>query len=154
MDDQVFEALVEEYYLESIERLQTIEATLLEVEQVEVKDHAELLVAAKRELHTLKGNSGMMGLSELQSLAHEVEDRVVELTPGDDLSAILSGSNSRATVRHHQLSCISIISGSPIWTLRAIQRRSIMQAVVSPPISSSVEKTTPISALPAVAMRT
>jgi two-component system chemotaxis sensor kinase CheA len=81
MDEQVFRALLEEFYLESKERLDHIEQVLLVVEGADVERRAELLVEAKRELHTLKGNSGMMGLSELQGLAHRIEDQVAELRP-------------------------------------------------------------------------
>jgi two-component system chemotaxis sensor kinase CheA len=81
MDEQVFRALLEEFYLESKERLGHIEEVLLAVEAAPVAARAELLVDAKRELHTLKGNSGMMGLPELQQLAHEIEDRVAEIAP-------------------------------------------------------------------------
>ncbi|MDH3745794.1 MAG: chemotaxis protein CheW, partial [Acidobacteriota bacterium] len=46
----------------------------------------------RRELHTLKGNSGMMGLEELQGLAHTMEDRVDELdSAAPDLSALFAG---------------------------------------------------------------
>ena len=38
--------------------------------------HGAALAQAKRELHTLKGNSGMMGFSDLQQLAHLMEDEV------------------------------------------------------------------------------
>lgn len=81
MDEQVFRALLEEFYLESKERLGHIEEVLLAIEAASPATRAELLVDAKRELHTLKGNSGMMGLGELQQLAHEIEDRVAELVP-------------------------------------------------------------------------
>jgi two-component system chemotaxis sensor kinase CheA len=81
MDEQVFRALLEEFYLESKERLGTIEQLLLSAEGADTERRGELLVEAKRELHTLKGNSGMMGLPELQTLAHRVEDRVVEIAP-------------------------------------------------------------------------
>ena len=81
MDEQVFRALLEEFYLESKERLDHIEQVLLAVEDADGERRAELMVEAKRELHTLKGNSGMMWLSELQELAHHVEDQVVELAP-------------------------------------------------------------------------
>jgi two-component system chemotaxis sensor kinase CheA len=81
MDEQVFRALLEEFYLESKERLEHIEQVLLAVEAAPEAGRAELLVDAKRELHTLKGNSGMMGLSELQHLAHEIEDRLAEMAP-------------------------------------------------------------------------
>jgi two-component system, chemotaxis family, sensor kinase CheA len=83
MDEQVFRALLEEFYLESKERLGHIEEVLLAIEAAPAAARAELLVDAKRELHTLKGNSGMMGLPELQQLAHDIEDRLAELTPDE-----------------------------------------------------------------------
>ncbi len=64
------------------------------------------LAQVKRELHTLKGNSGMMGFSDLQELAHRMEDLVEELDPGEpevggllaDLDALRHGLDSvRAT---------------------------------------------------------
>ncbi len=81
MDEQVFRALLEEFYLESKERLDHIEQILLTVEAADEHRRGELLVEAKRELHTLKGNSGMMGLGELQGLAHRFEDEVAGLQP-------------------------------------------------------------------------
>src|SRR2546423_649931 len=74
MDEQVFRALLEEFYLESKERLDKIEQVLLVLETSDAEKRGELLVEAKRELHTLKGNSGMMGLGELQRLAHQIEE--------------------------------------------------------------------------------
>lgn len=81
MDEQVFRALLEEFYLESKERLDAIERVLLTIEAADAERRRDLLVEAKRELHTLKGNSAMMGLGELQGLAHRFEDRVAELRP-------------------------------------------------------------------------
>jgi two-component system chemotaxis sensor kinase CheA len=79
MDEQVFRALLEEFYLESKERLDNIEQVLLSIEAADEARRSELLVETKRELHTIKGNSGMMGLSELQTLAHAIEDFVAGL---------------------------------------------------------------------------
>ena len=90
MDDQIFQALVEEFYLESRERLSAIEEALLGLETADAARREELVVSAKRELHTLKGNSGMMGLKELQALAHDLEDRVAELEGSDEVGALLA----------------------------------------------------------------
>src|SRR4051794_39569782 len=89
MDEQVFRALLDEFYLESKERLGVIEQLLLSAEGAGAERRAELLVEAKRELHTLKGNSAMMGLQELQTLAHHVEDRVIELGPESLTGAVV-----------------------------------------------------------------
>lgn len=81
MDEQVFRALLEEFYLECKERLAHIEEALVAAGSASVAERATLLVDARRELHTLKGNSGMMGLGELQQLAHQIEDRIGEWRP-------------------------------------------------------------------------
>ena len=81
MDEQVFRALLEEFYLECKERLAIIEEALVAAGSASVAERATRLVDARRELHTLKGNSGMMGLGELQQLAHRIEDRVGEWRP-------------------------------------------------------------------------
>jgi two-component system chemotaxis sensor kinase CheA len=80
MDEQVYRALLEEFYLECKERLAHIEESLVAVGTAPPEARASMLVDAKRELHTLKGNSGMMGLTELQGLAHAIEDRVGDWT--------------------------------------------------------------------------
>src|SRR4029079_14177758 len=81
LDEQVFRALLEYFYLESKERLDRIEQVLLTIEAADAERRRDLLVEAKRELHTLKGNSAMMGLGELQGLAHRIEDQVAALSP-------------------------------------------------------------------------
>ncbi|HVS01899.1 MAG TPA: chemotaxis protein CheW [Thermoanaerobaculia bacterium] len=92
MDEQVFQALVEEFYLESRERLDRIQEVLLGLEELAPEPRRERLVEARRELHTLKGNSGMMGLGELQELAHRIEDQVVAAQErGEGLREVLAG---------------------------------------------------------------
>lgn len=80
MDDLNFESLVEDFHLEARERLAQIEGSLLDIEKAtDPATHEEHIVAIARELHTVKGNSGMMGLAELQAFAHQLEDLVAEL---------------------------------------------------------------------------
>jgi two-component system chemotaxis sensor kinase CheA len=81
MDEQVFRALLEEFYLECKERLAHIEEALVAAGSASVAERATRLVDARRELHTLKGNSAMMGLGDLQQLAHRIEDRIAEWRP-------------------------------------------------------------------------
>ena len=82
MDEQVFRALLEEFYLESKERLDHIEQVLLAVEAAGPEQRAELLVDAKRELHTLKGEARL-----LENLLH-YEDGVA--VTRDDIAALAS----------------------------------------------------------------
>lgn len=75
MFEEGFEELLEEFLLEARERTDEVEALFLQLGTAE-GDHTEALARAKRELHTLKGNSGMMGYGDLQQLAHEMEDQL------------------------------------------------------------------------------
>ncbi len=79
--DSVFQELLGDFLLESRERLDKVEEVLLALSTLSADAFQESLTEAKRELHTLKGNSGMMGFRDLQAVAHEIEDRVGELVP-------------------------------------------------------------------------
>ncbi len=89
-----FQELLDEFLLEARERADEVESMLLRLtssgaDDVEVRDAA--IARAKRELHTLKGNSGMMGFSDLQALAHRMEDQVEALDLGQpEISGLLS----------------------------------------------------------------
>lgn len=75
-----FQELLDEFLLEAKERADEVEAMLLRLTTVAAAEgRRESLAQAKRELHTLKGNAGMMGFTELQQLAHLMEDGVEEL---------------------------------------------------------------------------
>lgn len=85
-----FQELLGEFLLEARERADEVEALLLRLRSGDAETVTAALAQAKRELHTLKGNSGMMGFSDLQQLTHRMEDRVEDLdleTP--DLTGLL-----------------------------------------------------------------
>lgn len=71
-----FQELLDEFMLEARERADEVESMLLRLTTDDPEQQTAALARAKRELHTLKGNSGMMGFSDLQQLAHRMEDRV------------------------------------------------------------------------------
>ncbi len=79
MMDSIFQELLDEFLLEARERVDEVEDLFLGLTSGELDDRQEKLATAKRELHTLKGNSGMMGFADLQQLSHELEDQVEEL---------------------------------------------------------------------------
>lgn len=81
--DSVFAGLLGEFLLDGKERLARLEALLLDLVSLTGEDWHERMAEARREWHTLKGNAGMMGLTELQALAHEAEDRLETLAPGE-----------------------------------------------------------------------
>ncbi len=74
-----FQELLDEFLLEAQERADEVESLLLRLTTGDEEEKAAAIVRAKRELHTLKGNSGMMGFSDLQQLAHMMEDQVEAL---------------------------------------------------------------------------
>lgn len=77
MSRDAFDSLFAEFLLESEERLDRLEELLLAVADAGVLLPFEL-EEIKLQLHTLKGNSGIVGLTGLQSLAHDLEDLIEE----------------------------------------------------------------------------
>ncbi len=101
MSANPFEALLQEFLLEAHERLQRIEDRLVRLRTAAPAARPTLLADAARELHTLKGNSGMMGLAELQGIAHGAEEELKSAGPDAiDVSAVL-GSLDRFRVALH-----------------------------------------------------
>ncbi len=80
----VFDSFVAEFALEAQERCDRIEELLLAALERDPSARDELLEDTRRELHTLKGNAGMVGLRDLQVAAHGLEDRI-EVTDLRDL---------------------------------------------------------------------
>lgn len=92
MTDPLFESLIDEFLLEARERVERVEALLLDLETAASDERPQMRDDARRELHTLKGNAAMMGLAELQALAHRLEDDVEGLDPrAVDVSETLHG---------------------------------------------------------------
>ncbi len=79
--DESLSQLLEEFLLEARERAARVEHALLDLEDSLPDRRALLLERARRELHTLKGNAGMLGLGGPQRLAHRLEDMVEGLAP-------------------------------------------------------------------------
>ncbi len=77
-----FQELLDEFLLEARERADEVESMLLRLGSSDSEVVDASIARAKRELHTLKGNSGMMGFSDLQALAHRMEDQVEALDLG------------------------------------------------------------------------
>ena len=93
MFESGFQELLDEFLLEARERADEVETLLLRLTTGDGESRDAALAQAKRELHTLKGNSGMMGFSDLQQLAHHMEDQIeiVDLLAPDlaDILALL-----------------------------------------------------------------
>jgi two-component system chemotaxis sensor kinase CheA len=71
--------LLRDFEAEAEERLGHLEELLLALPATEARAARQLIDDIQRELHTLKGNAGMMGLGELQAEAHAMEDLVEQL---------------------------------------------------------------------------
>ncbi len=72
--------LRELYKTSSSEHLQKLEAELMQLERN--PQDAEALESFLREAHTLKGDSRMLGLEEIEMLVHQIEDSVEEIKQG------------------------------------------------------------------------
>jgi two-component system chemotaxis sensor kinase CheA len=75
---------------EASELVDTVEQGLLHLPVAPGGEREGILESVLRDLHTLKGNAGMMGMSELQSRLHGLEDAVAELDSGSpDVDTLL-----------------------------------------------------------------
>jgi len=90
--------LLEDYRLESRERIDRVEDGLLTLAGVAPPQRQPLVLKIRLELHTLKGNSGMMGFDDLQALAHELEDDIERIDLDQpDLGPFLTGLDRMRT---------------------------------------------------------
>lgn len=125
MMDSGFQELLDEFLLEARERADEVETLMLRLASENFESRQASIAQAKRELHTLKGNSGMMGFTDLQQLAHLLEDEVESLDlKSPHLEDILSGLDTM---------------------------RSMMEAIRAPDLAEEVEtgSTEPEAAAPA-----
>ncbi|EEP59950.1 chemotaxis protein CheA, partial [Sulfurihydrogenibium yellowstonense] len=72
--------LFDEFLVEAREHLENLENKLLELEKD--PDNPELLNAAFRSMHTLKGGAGFLGLTAIVETAHKAEDILGKLKEG------------------------------------------------------------------------
>lgn len=90
MADAGLEQFLDEFLLDTRERLGRVEEHLLTVGDATGDERVTALGVVKRELHTIKGNAGMMGLADIQQVAHAMEDRIKEGDAGDvDVASML-----------------------------------------------------------------
>ncbi|HXH40439.1 MAG TPA: chemotaxis protein CheW [Thermoanaerobaculia bacterium] len=87
---EVFDGFVTDFVIEARERCDRLEELLLSALDGHPSGRNQLLEDARRELHTLKGNAGMVGLRDLQTAAHALEDKVNDLdVEGPGLHSLL-----------------------------------------------------------------
>ena len=84
-----FAELLGDFLLESRERVARVEVALLAIAEHPDSGRAAHVDLIKRELHTLKGNSGMMGMEEIQRLSHALEDDLESALEDDNVGTLL-----------------------------------------------------------------
>lgn len=95
-DENAFGELIEDYIVECLPLAEQVGDAFIELERRWREGDAgdELLASLKGRLHTVKGNSAMMGLPPMQTVAHALEDAcaLLEAEPalrGDEAAALL-----------------------------------------------------------------
>jgi two-component system chemotaxis sensor kinase CheA len=81
MHESTADALMDDFGIEARERIGRVEEILLRLPDAPAETFEPLLDQLRRDLHTLKGNSALVGLTDLQRLAHRMEDLVAVLAP-------------------------------------------------------------------------
>ena len=81
-DEHIFDELIRDYVAECLPHAEQVTDTFVELERCwsEGIPADDLLPGLKGTLHTLKGNSAMMGFTPLQALAHALEDLCARCT--------------------------------------------------------------------------
>jgi two-component system chemotaxis sensor kinase CheA len=90
--EAIYAELAGDFQLDAQERVARVEDLLLEASRADTETCQALLSRTRREVHTLKGNAGMMGRSDIQNLAHQLEDEI-DLLPVEkpDIASLLRG---------------------------------------------------------------
>jgi two-component system, chemotaxis family, sensor kinase CheA len=95
-DENAFGELIQDYIVECLPLAEQVGDAFIELERRWRAGDAgdDLLVPLKGQLHTVKGNSAMMGLTPMQDVAHALEDVCVLLSTqpalrGDEVAALL-----------------------------------------------------------------
>lgn len=86
-----FDAFLTDFLLDAQERCDRAEELFLEAGACDGPARDDAIDAARREIHTIKGNAGMVGMREVQTAAHRLEDKIAALDAGAEaLRTILS----------------------------------------------------------------
>jgi two-component system chemotaxis sensor kinase CheA len=99
-DDNAFSELIQDYIVECLPLAEQVGDAFVELERRwrDGDEGEDLLDPLRGRLHTLKGNSAMMGLAPAQTVAHALEDvcALLKAEParrGDEVAALLVGGS-------------------------------------------------------------
>jgi two-component system chemotaxis sensor kinase CheA len=96
-----FQSLAGDFAAEALELIDQLEQTLLSLESEPPEKRAALAASAKRTLHTLKGNAGLVGAVALQTALHRMEDVAAELVAApESAGALLHAIDAIRTETH------------------------------------------------------
>jgi two-component system, chemotaxis family, sensor kinase CheA len=99
-DDNAFSELIQDYIVECLPLAEQVGDAFVELERRwrDGDEGEDLLEPLRGRLHTLKGNSAMMGLAPAQAVSHALEDvcallRAEPARRGDEVAALLVGGS-------------------------------------------------------------
>jgi two-component system chemotaxis sensor kinase CheA len=125
-EDHAFRELIDEYVVECLPLAERAADALVELERQRRADGGgdDLLGPVKGWLHTVKGNSAMMGLTPIQDAAHALEDLCAALAdkPGEGGHALLALMVEGSGLLVDQVRAAAgggTIEGSTGWLARA-----------------------------------
>lgn len=75
-EESPFASLIGDFMAEVVPLVERISTNLLRIERMWADGSSgdELMASVRKDLHTVKGNAGMMGLTPIQDAAHAIED--------------------------------------------------------------------------------
>lgn len=112
---RITEEMTEQYVREALELLDSLEQTILEIETA--PDNQELIDRAFRCLHTLKGNSGLLGYGDLERLSHKTESLFDHLRSGE-MRADIEITKMVLSILDYLRSTVIEVSGGGSGTIR------------------------------------
>ncbi|MEM9445134.1 MAG: chemotaxis protein CheA [Verrucomicrobiota bacterium] len=83
MNEDIQKRLIGEFIQESLEAIESFDHALLELESGENTGDDEILNTIFRNIHTIKGTSGCLGLSKIESVAHVGESLLSKVRDGE-----------------------------------------------------------------------
>ena len=140
--EDLFASLVKDFVDETEPLVQKASALVLKLEQASGEATKPLVRALRGELHTLKGNSAMMGLSPIEKVAHKLEDVCAEMAAEDSpqrhaqIQLLLDGCDLLLSLIHSALGgAVEPAAAEPF--LQRIAQSGASMLVAEPSIASA-----------------
>lgn len=99
-------AFLQDFLDEAHDLLESVEASVVALAEDTSEDRSPFWERLRRDVHTLKGNAGLVGLNDLQRLFHDLEDELPEAVAAVDAFApqllLAEVDRARELLRHAQ----------------------------------------------------